>query len=218
MEHEMETKDLLAKLAALYPAAFFLAGADRKPLKLGVHRDLAAAKVLSCRERGRRPERAEGAKQSEAKKGRGRGGTVGSSRDCWESSVTGSGQGRCGSWSHSPIISLGYVRGAPRERSRRETDFGRYCPDIDGGQKADPCIYLVFLPRFSSCSSRSYSLRFYCSRRRSPLWRSKLQMNSLTIARCLKGASRFRATESVFRAMRKRMCVGALSPQFNSFQ
>jgi len=47
----METKDLIARLAALYPAAFFLVGADRKPLKLGVHRDLAAARALSCRER-----------------------------------------------------------------------------------------------------------------------------------------------------------------------
>src|SRR6266516_1165816 len=50
-DHEMETKDLIARLAALYPAAFFLVGADRKPLKLGVHRDLAAARALSCRER-----------------------------------------------------------------------------------------------------------------------------------------------------------------------
>src|SRR6266536_3592728 len=35
-DHEMETKDLIARLAALYPAAFFLVGADRKPLKLAL--------------------------------------------------------------------------------------------------------------------------------------------------------------------------------------
>jgi sRNA-binding protein len=42
--------DLIGKLAEAHPATFFLAGADRRPLKIGIHRDLAAAKTLSCRQ------------------------------------------------------------------------------------------------------------------------------------------------------------------------
>ncbi len=44
--------DLIAKLATLYPRAFFPAGKDRRPLKVGIDRDLRAAETgLSDRER-----------------------------------------------------------------------------------------------------------------------------------------------------------------------
>jgi len=37
--------DALACLAALFPRAFFLVGRDRRPLKVGIRRDLCAADV-----------------------------------------------------------------------------------------------------------------------------------------------------------------------------
>jgi ProP effector len=42
--------DQIGKLVEAHPATFFLVGADRRPLKIGIHRDLAAAKTLSARQ------------------------------------------------------------------------------------------------------------------------------------------------------------------------
>jgi ProP effector len=41
--HVAPDPDGIARLAALYPRAFFLVGSDRRPLKIGVDRDLHAA-------------------------------------------------------------------------------------------------------------------------------------------------------------------------------